>query len=619
MASAILLLASRRSANPFGHYLGEILKAEGLNSFEIADVDTVDAEALRRHPIVILTETPLRGRQIDLLSSYVREGGRLIAMRPPAELAPLFGVEPTGGTTAEGYVLVDTARPPGQGVVDVTLQYHGEADNYRIAGAEPIAWLYRDASDATPFPAVTMQRFGRGVTALWAFDLARSVAYTRQGNPDWIELDRDGIEGITAVDMFVGWVDPQRVGVAQADEHQRLLANVVAALGEDITPLPRLWYFPAGADGLLIVTSDSHGNPAPWVEDLMERVERRGGRLTVYYEPHPWDVSLPRQIARELRRRARALPLAGSLIPNPSAPTPYQVAEWRARGHEFGFHPGVEEGVDAGYRRCAELFERAGYGPASPTVRTHRTWWKGWVETARVQASYGLRMNVDYYHLSPALRDATGEWAYGHFTGSALPMKLVDEQGRILDVYQQLTQLADEHLLKVWWWDGPSLGGRQAAGVSRMLIDRSLERAYGPTVVQLHADLFNPTAGLYDDIAALTDGVLDHAVSRGIPIWSAQQWLAFVEARHDAEIADVRWDAAKRLLTFSVQAATPPGADLGVMLPIQHGGARFAQATIDRAPARFREKTLVGVAYALFAVPAGRHEVSALYAPATPT
>ncbi|HEY3110686.1 MAG TPA: hypothetical protein VGL23_18150, partial [Chloroflexota bacterium] len=37
-ASPVLLVTSSTAPNPFGGYLGEILRAEGLNSFQVADL-----------------------------------------------------------------------------------------------------------------------------------------------------------------------------------------------------------------------------------------------------------------------------------------------------------------------------------------------------------------------------------------------------------------------------------------------------------------------------------------------------------------------------------------------------------------------------------------------------
>ena len=87
-----------------------------------------------------------------------------------------------------------------------------------------------------------------GQVAAFAFDLARSVVYTRQGNPDWSGQERDGEQPpiIRSDDLFFpNWLDFSKVQIPQADEQQRLLANLIEQMNRDQMPLPRFWYFPA--------------------------------------------------------------------------------------------------------------------------------------------------------------------------------------------------------------------------------------------------------------------------------------------------------------------------------------------------------------------------------------
>ena len=50
-----------------------------------------------------------------------------------------------------------------------------------------------------------------GQAAAFTYDLARSVVYTRQGNPAWAGQERDGIAPIRSDDLFYGAAadDPQ--------------------------------------------------------------------------------------------------------------------------------------------------------------------------------------------------------------------------------------------------------------------------------------------------------------------------------------------------------------------------------------------------------------------------
>ena len=115
----------------------------------------------------------------------MQAGGNLIAIRPDPQLAGLLGLAPSGSPMSNEYLKVDTTSGPGAGIVGQTIQYHGAADRYTLSGAQAIATLYSDATSATANPAVTMRSVGTngGHAAAFTYDLARSVVYTRQGNP----------------------------------------------------------------------------------------------------------------------------------------------------------------------------------------------------------------------------------------------------------------------------------------------------------------------------------------------------------------------------------------------------------------------------------------------------
>lgn len=604
----LLLVINPRSANTFGRYLGEILRAEGLNAFRVARLDQLDRDYLANYALVLLGEGALDANEVALLTDYVASGGALIAMRPDPQLAGLLGVAFTGGQTADGYLRIVDEHSVCQGIAATMLQFHGPADHMRLDGAGALAWLYSDATTATSFPLITLHNAGKGKAALWAFDLARSVALTRQGNPEWANQERDDLEGIRACDMFMGWIDLERIAIPQADEQQRLLANLIHELCAGAGPMPRLWYFPSGASAVLVTTGDSHINPVSVIEDVLARVERYGGRMSVYYTPPFTDAA--RRIVRKARWWMSDWPLVGGLLdPGPAVPKPAHVAAWRARGHEFGMHPFVEMGVAEGYHALWNHFLKLGYGPVSPTVRTHRILWKGWVETARVQARYGIRMNLDYYHVGPALRNAHGEWVYGHMTGSGLPLRFIDETGTILNVYQQHTHLVDEHLLDIFAASA-SLSAEEAIAVSQRLIRDSLRRFPAALGMQCHIDPFQMSGQKAANVARWLEGSLAYAAEHNVPILSAEQWLAFIEARSSAEIGEYVWEGGAGRLSFRIALQGAPE----IMLPLYHAGRRMGQVQVNGSAVAYRERVLGGQRYAAIVVPAGRHTIQISYA-----
>ena len=171
----ILLVGT--SSNQFSFYNSEILRAEGISSFDSADVSTVTSSTLSAYDVVILGQVPLTAAQVTMFTSWVSGGGNLIAMRPDKQLASLLGISDTGTTLSNGYLLVNTSGPPGVGIVGQPIQFHGSADQYSLAGASIVATLYSSSSTPTPYPAVTLRSgIGSGGSADMAYTTALLVA-----------------------------------------------------------------------------------------------------------------------------------------------------------------------------------------------------------------------------------------------------------------------------------------------------------------------------------------------------------------------------------------------------------------------------------------------------------
>ena len=218
---------------------------------------------------------PLTDAQVTMFTDWVNGGGNLIAMSPDPKLAGLLGLTNASGTPlSNAYLKVDTASAPGKGIVGETIQFHGAADRYSLgSGARAVATLYSDANTATQNPAVTMRDVGTngGQAAAFTYDLAQSVVYTRQGNPAWSGDERDGQSGPDPLRRPVlrrqggrrrspTGSTSNKVAIPQADEQQRLLANLIGEMNLDKKPLPRFWYFPRGEKAVVVMTGDDHGN-----------------------------------------------------------------------------------------------------------------------------------------------------------------------------------------------------------------------------------------------------------------------------------------------------------------------------------------------------------------------
>ena len=71
----ILLVTNSTAANKFGPYLGEVLRAEGLNSFDTAQLSSLNAATLNAAKVVVLAETTLTIAQADLFNTMSQPVG----------------------------------------------------------------------------------------------------------------------------------------------------------------------------------------------------------------------------------------------------------------------------------------------------------------------------------------------------------------------------------------------------------------------------------------------------------------------------------------------------------------------------------------------------------------
>ena len=593
----ILLIVNSAAANKFGVYLGEILRAEGLNAFDQTELSSVTGAQLAQYDLAILAETPLSGAQASMLTGYVSGGGALLAMRPDVQIASIFGLGGAGGTLSNGYLKILTSAifngaAPGAGLTTTTLQIHGSADRYASVSGMAIAQLHSDAGTSTSYPAVVAANYGSGQASAFTYDLASNVAYTRQGNPANADLNADEYLGdwyVRTVDLFqtVGgglpWVDRDRIPVPQADVQQRLFARLVEQLISRTHPMPRLWYFPGSAKTMLIFTSDAHWNSHDDYVKLIADMNAHGATTTTYLEiaRNPWDW-----------------PSDGDLI------------LWESQGHTFGIHPEKSDGsiLAAAFDSVDTWFDGYYSVPRSSTVRIHRLEWEGWTSAADVEAAHGLAMDFSFYHWGRWLQKPDGTWPHGYITGSGLPMKFVRSDGTLTTVYQQLTELADDQLFADHGgFEG--LTGTQAVALSQSLIDASLAGYYSALTDIHHVDIYSSSR----DGQTWLVGAADYARSKEVPIWNGDEWLSFTAARHDARYSNIAWNAATGVLTFDIAIAGTAGAQPTTILPLSYGGRTLGSVNVDGSPATFSSQIVNSANVAFVVMTPSNHSVTATY------
>ncbi len=576
------ILVLSQATNPFTSYYAEILRAEGLNEFTVTDISLVTDVTLVAYDVVLLGDMSLTAPQVTMLSDWVAAGGNLIAMRPDKQLAPLLGLADAGGTLANGYLRVDTSTAPGAGIVDTTIQYHDQADRYTLAGATSLATLYSNASTATAFPAATLRNVGSngGQAAAFTFDLARSIVYTRQGNPAWAGQDRDG--GVDTVirpgDMFYGnaahdpqpdWVDLNKVAIPQADEQQRLLANLIGHVNRDRKPLPRFWYFPRNEKAVVVMTGDDHG---PGGTD--DQFESFKSASTPGCSVADWGC-------------IRATSYIYTSVPLSDA----QAAAYNADGFEVALHvntgcAATADPVELENFYSSQLDDFAGTFPSLPAPasnRTHCIAWGDWATQAEVELAHGIRLDTNwYYHPDFWIQNRPGM-----FTGSGMPMRFADLDGSMIDVYQAPTQMTDE-------------SGQSYPFTVNALLDKALgaEGYFGAFVTNMHTDHANH---------ASANAIVASAKARDVPVVSARQLLTWTDGRNASSFGSIGWNGNTLSFTISVGAGA---TGLRAMVPTSTPVGALTGITRDGTPITFTEQPVKGVEYAFFAANAGAYEAT---------
>jgi putative lipoic acid-binding regulatory protein len=566
------ILVVSTTTNPFSRYAVEILRAEGLNEFAAADISAVTSTTLNSYDVVVMGEMTVTAAQVTMFTNWVNAGGTLIAFRPSSLLLPLMGLSSSTGTLSDRYLLVNTASGAGVGIVNQTIQFHGPANLHTLSGATSLATLYSAASTATTNPAVTIINAGAGKAVAFTYDLAKSIVYTRQGNPAQAATETDGQSPIRPDDLFYpGYVDLNKVAIPQADEQQRLLANIIIQSNLAKKPLPRFWYMPKEYKAALIYALDDHGTSTgtPNIFDKMIANSPAGCSVD------NWEC---------LR--------ATSWFYNSIPLTNQEAVSYYSQGFDMGVH--VQNNctnftsfanLDANYITQLQQFQTKYPGlPAQTAHRFHCLVWSDWLTQAKVELSHGMRLSLDYYYWPPS-------WANGRpgmFTGSGIPMRFADTDGSMIDVYQGVSQLVNEN------------------GIAYDVdVNTVLDNALGS---QGYYGIF----GTHDDYRDETysNTTIASAKARNVPIITAKQALTWLDGRNNSYFGSMSWN--NNQLSFTIFARSG-AANLRGMLPVNAATGQLSSITMNGSPVSYTTQTIKGIQYAFFAAAIGSNAYVATY------
>ena len=552
----------------FGTYTGEILKTEGFNEFKLGSLagEEITPSYLKRFDLVILAESLTDLPEREMLFEFVNNGGNLIAFRPDLALGELFGILPSGGNIAEGFIGIETTTEQGKGLTSKTIQFHGIADTYTVKGGRTVAALYKDSVTISEFPAVVRNHYGKGHTVAFSFNLPKSIVYTRQGNPQYAGKETDGINGIRAIDLFTGgWLQVSKNTLNQADEQMRLLTHCIETMCHGLKPLPRFWYFPDTLRCLVTLTNDGEYRSETDFEDQFRDVDSLGAKMSIYL--------------LEADKVSKGW-----------------TDKWTGKGFEISGHPDdIQEATDPGWNpmnhvligKKKEIADK--YALSMKTVVNHWFVWCGkdsagipeFAAQAELETNNGLELDANYAHYDNPSNQGhfLGPLGVnqGNFTGSGLVMKFANSKDRILDLYQHLTNVYDQQYME----------NRDAEGFFNCfkgLMDRSIENeVYSFISIKAHNDE-------YDFSRKPLMKMLDYANTKRIPVWTAGNLLDFLKMKDEAAFSNMAWSDNR--LAFKLTSSLKNANGLTFLLPARHGSTKISCITVDGRHAQIDRKSM---------------------------
>ena len=533
---------------------------EGIGWWQTLDLVGQSAlpESLAGAQVAVVAAVEIAVDEVAALQYFVSAGGRLIVFRPCLELAEAFGLRPfdaqTDGThrfprnVADRYLQLNTASHITDHAPVRDLQVHGRADMYEWDGpsASVVAYLSGFLGVPMRHPAIVAAEHGAGRVVLFSYDLATSTVHFHQGRreqaSDGSRPEADGDAMFKANDLFVGFLDERLRDVPQADLHQDLFVELLAWVVGPGVPLPRLWYFPHVAPAAALFDGDSDSMELEDLDAVIDACDRHRVPFTLFLKRDSFDLLSPER--------------AEQIV---------------AAGHSVGPHPEFSPQPQLGAFRLSlgNQLDRftARYRQQPVGIRHHSVIWIGWTETAAYLRENGIRLDTNFIPVR--------FFGRGYLNGSGLPCRFMDEDGELIDVYEQVTVSTDDG----WRTDKaflPAQTVEECIAASTRQIEDAADRFHSVYHPYFHPVHVRPE---HADTLRWMEAVLSLCTARSLPAFTDREWVAFNDARRAVRLVDLEGGAATGKLRFVLEAPAPVQG-LSVVVPPQ-----TIAATVDGASA----------------------------------
>ncbi len=621
----VLLIVDLKDSNVYSRYVAEVLKAEGIFCFEMMDISstTIDDTLLREYPLVITAGSSLTlQRNKARLEEYVRLGGNLLMIGPPADFDSLLGIQHTNRTITDGYILFDSASHIARGLSHAPLQFFGTVQLFESTRANIVARLAPERSMIGSHVGIGFSSYGAGRTGFISFDLGQSIVMTRQGKPPLPgtlrAIDRDGDGVFKTADLYYDSFDYANRAIPQADEQQKIFVNLIFTLLDGNALIPRVWYFPNAVPAVALLTGDHHGwasqlpmsTIATWLNSV-------NGHYTFFVYPDEIDTTVVHDLASQ--GHAISPHLYYPVSSNRLMRGRLLLAHWFSSTSFFRPRLGdLESEIDRGERE----FEKLNIGTGRSSRFHYLIWW-GWTETPQLLAQKGYRLDFSISGIDPRYGqrpNVVNHWnspmGYGYVNGSGQPMKVITPEGNLVDLFCQLTQFEDDVVAREYLSMPPndSVTTRRLIDLSTEFIDQSINGYHAVLVWNFHPE---HTIQRWPPDAPPTgpwiQATVNYLKQHHVPMLSSNEWLAFVQARRSIVVDDVRHDPSKLTGAFTVRSGLDVnGVTLMIPVPVKHtlkGLSGISYVLVDEVPVKPLPETNVvnGMEYLTFQVDLRAH------------
>lgn len=466
----------------YSTYLSELLYGEGLAAQQHVTLTDLDLATAASSDIIVLPRMALSASHVDIVCAAVAQGTQLLCLMPAPTLATRLGITlthrviPHGRMDVEASLLPHLNAPVALDVLTPALCWHLPADCTVLARIDDQ-------------PAIVHMAYGHGKVTCICFDVAATVARLRHGDPAMVDCHTAGLDGVyRPSELFVHQLDPAQAHIPQADLYTAILALLVTAMA----PQPRLWYYPYVAQqSVMLMTSDDDWSQVSEFTQLINALAAHNATCTFY------------------------------LVPQSRVST-QDVATWQAAGHTFSVHPALAEDIVVGLATdvaqphvvapmLADNVARHQrmYGGRVTSIRQHAVRWLGYVEAARILAELGVRMDCNSLAVSPYL---------GYLCGSGRPLPFVDEQGTLIDCWQQPTLWTEECLIHPEYVFSFKWSLAEAVAATDALVAAAATHYYTPVTINSHPVSF----ATYSQ--PLIEANWRAAMRYGMPIQNVDSW-----------------------------------------------------------------------------------------------